>query len=231
MCPEIKSFKINKPGLKLREKSSVHANIIDETTGRRKTDIKNFKGSIIAPNIEKWPSNGIEVSDLHQMSLRRDISWLKANFKKKPADILILGPGKGAEVIYFKEKLQSIKTNVDTLGLTNYLSEDASKLKRKDLSKDTITNRNYFEHMNHLSLVGKYDYIFSKVGPAVHTHYPEIVLLKVASMLRVGGFARIDTHGDLRVIDNIKTYLKNKNLSKNLDIDIKRDWVLIKRLK
>ncbi len=231
MCPEIKAFKINKPGLKLRAKSEVHANIIDETTGRRKTDIKEFKGSIIASNLEKWPSNGVEVSDRHQERLIKDINWIKKNFKTKPADLLILGPGKGAEVIYFKDNLSGTKTNIDTLGLTNYLSIEASKLIRKDLSKDKIVNRNYFEHLNHLDQVKKYDYIFSKVGPAVHTNYPEIVLLKVASLLRPGGFARIDTHGNPQVLINIKKYLKTKNLNKSLDLALKGDWVLIKRFK
>lgn len=221
------TIKINHPGLKLREKSRVHRSIIDSKTGRRKTDV--VVGwpieQINNKKIELWPSDAHEMYKNTKAYISYDLK--KYNLKKK-VDVLVLGPGTGEEVVFIKKQLGK-KSNVDTLGLTNYLSKEANKVKRKDYSPKVLNEKTTFEHFNHLGLVEKYDYIFSRLGPGMHTFYPEIVLLKVASILRPGGFARIYCNPvDLGYINE---YLNKKDLQDKVKFKQFTDYVLIKRLK
>jgi len=222
--------RINLPGLELRKKSSIHSNIIDVNTGRRKNNIPSGMDATIKGykyKSERWTSNGIYIDD---EKIYLDVIKLNKNKIKRSMDILILGPGKGREVTFLKEELHK-KNNIDTMGLTNYLSDDANKLKRKDYSPAVLNNKTVFEHFNHLNLVGKYDYIYSHLGPGYHTIYPEIVCLKAASMLRTGGFARIRVDNPKKIIEQVNDYLKSINEERKLEMNIDSEFIIIKRLK
>ncbi len=231
--------KINLPGLKLRKKSSVHARVIDEQTGRRKVDaaicestLKRLRSSYS----EGWKYNGEIVAPPEEKALIKDLLKLrKQNNKiKKPIDTLILGPGDyGAEINFIKNKLFDMKNNVDSLGLTNSLTGNAREEVRNHYYSEKLERNDFFEHMNHLKLLNKYNYIYSSVGPGLHTLYPEIVLLKVASLLKVGGFARIDvlSHNKKNILTNIREYLINKDVIQDLELKVDGRWILIKRLK
>lgn len=230
-------MKINKSSLKLRKKSKVHASIINSHTGRRKIDIRDWVKKIISRKnkIEDWPLNGQLVEGWVENKISSDMWTLKSRFKK-PVNIFVLGPGGGAEVLFIKNLLLERKkrNNVDTIGITNQLSVDAKKKIRRDYSpnKKTISAKDLFEHMNHLKFVNKYDYIFSRNGPATHTKYREITLLKIASMLKPGGFARIcSMTREEEVINNCLEYLKKTGNSDKVEFASDYRGFIIKRLK
>ncbi len=203
-------MKVNKPGLNLRKKSSVHASIIDVNTGRRKSEIRSsvserFKKSF---KEELWPFNGsFKLHPLlkHKFTTNSNNLIEKFNFKR-PVDVFVLGPGKGIEVLFFKEYFKN--SNIDTLGLSNNLNDLAKKMVRQDFSPKQMSFKQTFEHLNHLKFVRKYDYVFSSFGPLTHTRYPEVVLLKVASMLRPGGIAEIFPVLNVSA-SNLKQVIKN----------------------
>ncbi|MEI8363869.1 MAG: hypothetical protein WCF78_00215 [archaeon] len=230
--------KINHPGLRLRKKSPVHAKVIDENTGRRKRDtiIKKELDLFKTISKESWGQPGEQVLGSIKPFLFKDITKIRSLYKstKKPVDIMVLGPGEGAEVLFLKSFLENTPTNIDTLGLSNHLSASSNSKIRKDYSPDNLSERNTFDHFNHLSLVKKYSYIYSHLGPGYYTPYAEIALLKIASMLRPGGFARIhvlDTNPNLK--KNILEYLNQRSEKNNIKIkaSIFNDWIVIKRLK
>ena len=226
---------VNEPGLKLRAKSPIHAKIIDETTGRRRIDVtrdvEEWIQKIKQKIPEKWQENGTAI-DIHRIT--RDVNQLKTFKKDNLMDVLVLGPSLGAEVIYLKEQFGE-KSNIDTLGLSNNLSKEANAIKRKDYSPKVPSEKLAFEHFNHLHLIGKYDYIYSKWGPGYHTNHPEIVLLKAASMLRPGGIARIYIQDYMQerfnVIVDIKKYLELNKLNANVNFRYEEGYVVINRLK
>jgi len=216
---------------KLRAKSKIHSMIIDTKTGRRKTDtfLKKVLEKIKNGNVEWWPKNGTRAKRSYEFI----ISDLKKLNKKKPLDILVLGPGQGYEVTFIKKQLTNPQSNIDTLGLTNYLSKEANRIKRNDYSPKVPSDKAAFEHFNHLKLVRKYDYILSEIGPGVHTPYPEIVLLKAAAMLRKGGVARIRVLmlEMPEVFKNINNYLKLNGLQDNVKLKCDNSYIIINRLK
>jgi len=234
--------KINRPGLKLREKSPVHAKIIDENTGRRKTDVRLSVSEVIKrheqhktkePFNEHWSVNGGDIItnvEKKRFDYDRAILDISSRNQKKPLDICVLGPGEGSEAVYLKNLYSDIPTNIDTLGIVNYLSKDARSIVRKDYSPHIPSNKTVFEHMNHLHLVNKYDYIYSYLGPAHHTNYSEIAILKIASMLRPGGFARIRVKDPI-IIQNIKKYLALKKLENKILLNFDCKFILINKLK
>jgi len=230
--------KINNPGLKLRKKSFVHAKIIDEITGRRKRDtiIKKELDLFKKISKESWGQPGEQVLGSIKPFLFKDITKIRSLYKstKKPIDIMVLGPGQGAEVLFLKSFLNNTPTNIDTLGLSNHLSTVSNSKIRTDYSPDNLSERNTFDHFNHLNLVKKYSYIYSHLGHGYYTPYAEVALLKIASMLRPGGFARIqvlDTDSNLK--KNIFEYLNQRSGKNNIKIktSIFNDWIVIKRLK
>jgi hypothetical protein len=147
---------------------------------------------------------------------------------------MVLGPGEGAEVLLLHEKLKGT-TEIDTLGLTNNLSPEANEIIRKDYSPEKLTAANIFENMNHLKQVRKYDYIYSRQGPLSHTHQPEIVILKAASMLKPGGFARFHSlvlDAPIKeIIINCQKYLKERGYKNTIKFKVFADNLIIIREK
>jgi hypothetical protein len=226
-----KPIKINHPGIVLRKKSSIHQKIIDKKTGRRKVDVQKEISENIELKRDQWYHNGNEYElRWHKKYITKDINQFS---NKKQMDTLVIGPGEGAEVVFLKEQLSKVKNNIDTIGLINYMSEETNNLTRKDYSPKKVTEKDVFEHFNHLEMVNKYDYIFSASGPMLHTNHPELVLLKSASMLHKGGLARIEidpTDFD-KTIANITKYLKIKGLNKDIKLEKDNKYILIHRLK
>jgi hypothetical protein len=238
-----------KPKIVPTKEMSVYKSIVDEKTGRRKRDISSDRG--IREDIENWDFRGntksIESKKIAEVlpPFEIDSQLIRKRFmKRQPVDMMILGAGEGIEANIFSEKLKGMKLNIDTLGLTQMLDSKAKQLIRNDYSPKKAKSIDFFEHFNHLKLVEKYDYIFSDYGPGFHTLYPEIVLLKVGSMLKRGGFATIGINDALYekisgkiIINNINEYLKNKKLSNRLRltcIKLKNDsatYIRIERLK
>jgi SAM-dependent methyltransferase len=223
--------KINLPGIKLRQKSTVHRSIID-TSGRRKNSKTKWVQKMIRKKNETtWGKNGEIV---HSPKL------IVADINKigKNSNIMILGPGEGAEVLFMSDLIKKKNSKIDTLGLGNQLSTDAKKIIRKDYSPglEKIKSKDLFEHFNHLKFVKKYDYIYSAYGPILHTNYKEISILKVASMLRPGGIARIvpwfnDIDSYNKNIKNVKDYLKETGHADALDIEFEENSLIIRRVK
>lgn len=224
--------KPNNYGLKLRKKSKVHASIIDEKTGRRKIESTAWVEDMIKERKENWLSVGDEIYPQVDNLIRQDLLHLK---NKKQPDIFVLGPGKGIEVVFINELLHKKTPKIDTLSITNQLSKDAKKIIRKDYSPDikTLSKKDLFENFNHLKFVKKYDYIYTNMGPIEHTRVQEIAILKLASMLRQGGIARVIPAASLDCIKNIQEYLKQKGHEKDLSFDnsVYEGQLLIKRLK
>lgn len=232
--------KINRYGLNLRKKSTVHASIIDETTGRRNVEATILAEDAISKREESWLVNG-ESSLWEYLDytpgafLKPDLEFLK---KTKDPAIFILGPGKGKEVEVLNSLLDGKHSSIDTIGITNQLSAEAGKIVRKDYSPDIskLSKKDLFENFNHLKFVKKYDYIYTNLGPVYHTNVPEIAILKLTSMLKPSGMARIvhgiGTRTDL-ILKNILQYLKKTGHKKDLIIiDDKRSGsFLVKRLK
>jgi hypothetical protein len=219
-------------GLKLRKKSKVHASIIDEKTGRRKIESTAWVEDMLKERKEKWISVGNQIFPKVEKSIRQDLVYLK---NKKMPDIFVLGPGEGAEVVFINELLQKNLPKIDTLSITNQLSKEANKIIRKDYSSNpkTLSKKDLFENFNHLKFVKKYDYIFTNMGPLEHTRFQEIAILKLASMLRPGGLARVIPAISLDCIKNIKEYLKQKGKENDLSFEnsVYDGQLLIKRIK
>lgn len=214
----------------LRTKSKVHKLIITKK-GRRKKSLTGWVKEIIDTKKENWSKNGTAVALPKEIML--DLKKTKPN-----ANIMVLGPGKGQEVVFISDLLKSKKANIDTLGLGNQLTEKANALVRKDYSPDlqTIKSKDLFEHMNHLKFVKKYDYIYTAYGPILHTKYAEVSILKVASMLKPGGVARIVPFFEKEPvyenkIKNIKNYLKKKKLNDTVEFTINNNNLIIYRKK
>jgi len=232
----------------LKQRSSRDTNvfkgIFNQETKRRKTDVTKdnlWVHNARYTNCESWARNGEYIFPEVNEALRNDYKRIKRKKSNKPIDVAILGPGKGIEVIEIKNNFfKESKTNIDTFGLTNSLSDDARKLVRNNFFTKKVHEKEFFEHMNHLEHIKKYDYIYSHLGPAYHTNYPEIVLLKIGSMLRPGGFARIHlglNFSNKALLENVNEYLKVKGLSKELCIKFHSDsgtsinWIYLERLK
>jgi len=255
--PEIK---INHPGLRLRGKSPVHAKIIDEKIGRRKKDVvslvenqinyitlrdnyldknpnsKEFK-SLLA---EHWQYNGHKISEFQLKTIIIDYKLISKRFNKNyPLNIFVIGPGKGSEVHYLNNLFKDFKHKaIDTIGLTDYLSKSAKKITKNDYSPKKLSNLTTFEHFNHLNLIGKYDYIYSQIGPGYHTNHPGIVILKVASMLKPNGLARIELNPNKldQTRNNLSEYLSIININKEFKFNFEihdNDYaaILISRIK
>jgi hypothetical protein len=237
--------KINLPGLKLRKKSKIHADIIDKTTGRRKTDVtwgveRELK-NIRSEGRENWVSNGSKpaIGGLEHSVILADAKQINKLYSKTNTkiNIMFIGPGAGGgDILLFTEKLKNNFSSIDTFALSNSLLPEVKNIVNEYApNPETISNKDVFEHFNHLKFTNKYNYIYSFFGPDLHTNHYELVVLKVASMLKPGGFARIGwftRHS--KALLNINKYLKANNLrgkillrSGNKEID----WLLIKRLK
>ncbi|MFA5745285.1 MAG: hypothetical protein WCX82_00845 [archaeon] len=227
-------LKINNPGLRLRRKSNVHGSIISDISGRRFVTGTRSTENVVSNKREKWTLNGEK--DLKLMYIfRLDVTKLRE--LKRPVDIMILGPGEGAEVNDIKKTFKSIKRKIDTLGIINNLTTTAKKKIRKDYSPDpeTLSEKDLFEHFNHLKFVRKYDYIYSAYGPVKHTKFPEVAILKIASMLRPGGFARIRPDVEPEVIERCLEYLTQTKSSNQIDLSFDKsydnNYLIIRRLK
>lgn len=214
----------------IKHRTKVHNKIID-SKGRRKTTKTNWINKTVRQKKELWGKNGEVIHN--PKVITSDLINLRNN-----SSIMILGPGKGAEVLFMSKFIKSRKPQIDTLGLGNQLTEDAKAVIRKDYSTgiDKIKPTDLFEHFNHLKFVRKYDYIYSAYGPALHTKYHEITILKIASMLKPGGFARILPWfvGDKfyeNKIKNIKSYLKKTNHVGELDFEYEENCLIIIRKK
>jgi len=217
----------------LRQKSEVHRSIID-THGRRKKTKTKWVSKIIKSKNEDWGKNGEVINN-------KKLIISDLNRTNKNPSIMILGPGEGAEAVLIASKLKRINpnnSNIDTLGLGNQLTAKAEAVIRTDYSTglDKIKSKDLFEHFNHLKFVKKYDYIYSAYGPILHTKFPEIAILKTASMLRPGGFARIvpwfSNHEFYdKKISNIVDYLKSTGNESALEFKIEDNSLIIKRIK
>jgi len=231
-------IKVSLSGLKLREKSPVHAKIIHQETGRRMTNSTEDISQMIDKINEfkqLYPDKQFYEKSLHSGNFldfdsKENIKIDIGKFHNKPINTLILGPGKGAEIIFLKELLNK-KSNIDTLGLSNSLSPEANNLIKNDHSPKKLSEKTTFEHFNHLKLVNNYDYIYSKMGPGYHTDYPEITLLKVASMLKQGGIARIQARGYSDLVSNIEHYLQLKEMNRFINIRWHDGYIIIEKIK
>jgi hypothetical protein len=214
----------------IKHRTKVHNKIID-SKGRRKTTKTNWINKTVRQKKELWGKNGEVIHN--PKVITSDLINLRNN-----SSIMILGPGKGAEVLFMSKFIKSRKPQIDTLGLGNQLTEDAKAVIRKDYSPglEKIKPTDLFEHFNHLKFVRKYDYIYSAYGPALHTKYHEITILKIASMLKPGGFARIlpwfnDIDSYNKNIKNVKDYLKETGHADALDIEFEENSLIIRRVK
>jgi len=228
--------KINPHGLNLRKKSEVHAKIIVPEVGRRSRESTgDARYHLFVKKIDEWTENGEVMHQDLKDTLRKDVIKLRTGIKtlKRPADILVIGPGQGIEIIELKHLLGGTKNSIDTISIKNEVKDSTKSLVRKDHSpvKQKLLKTDLFEHFNHLKLVGKYDYIYSKYGPVFHTRYPEIVILKIASMLRPGGFARITPTVFTTRIENCLEYLKETGNSGKIELDDQGYSLVIRRLK
>jgi SAM-dependent methyltransferase len=225
----------------LRAKSPIHERVIDERGRRRIDGDMDVQGIIEGDLTDTWDKPGRDISKyklqgiLTRRGLNTDIRALKK--RETPINIMVLGPGEGAEVLLLNEKLKGTKIGIDTLGLTNNLSPEAKEIIRKDYSPEKLTAANIFENMNHLKMVRKYDYVYSRFGPLSHTHQPEIVILKVASLLKPGGFARFypivfSTPMEIKeIIINCQKYLAKRGYKKAIKFKVFADNLIIIREK
>ncbi|MFA5745284.1 MAG: hypothetical protein WCX82_00850 [archaeon] len=223
-------LKINLSRISLRQKSKVHKSIIDTDGQRKKSKTKWVQEMIRQKDETSWGKNGETVHS--PQLIVADMNKIGSN-----SNIMILGPGEGAEVLFMSDLVKK-KAKIDTLGLGNQLTADAKKIIRTDYSTglDKIKSKDLFEHFNHLKFVKRYDYIYSAYGPILHTNYKEISILKVASMLKPGGFARIvpwfeDIDSYNKNIKNVKDYLKKTGHIDALDFEFEERSLIIKRLK
>jgi len=217
----------------LRRKSEVHRSIID-TKGRRKKTKTKWVSKILKSKNEDWGKNGERTNN--PKLIVADLNRINKN-----PNIMILGPGMGAEAVLIASKLKKINSNssnIDTLGLGNQLTAKAKAVIRTDYSVglDKIKSKDLFEHFNHLGLVKKYDYIYSSYGPILHTKFPEIAILKTASLLRPGGFARIfPWFNGLefydKKINNLNNYLKSTGHGSAVEFKTEDNSLIIKRIK
>jgi len=223
-------FKKKPAEFKSSKNTAIYKSIVNESTGRRKRDIEATRG--FNEKKDNWEyfgrmGNMMLKQSEYKHPLQEDITLIKKRFKKKSSvDVMVLGAGEGIEAEIINNQLRELKLNIDTLSLTNSLSENAKLIVRKDYSPEKLKVTDFFEHFNHLKFVGKYDYIFSDLGVGYHTYYPEIALLKVGSMLRVGGFATIQIESgkniksSQKIVKDINDYLANKNLANKLRLTI-----------
>ena len=228
----MKLFKKLNRGQKLRRKSEVHKSIIGKKTGRRKLESTGLVDLMLKERKENWISKGKKLRPDSESFLRKDTAVLK---EIKQPKIMVLGPGEGQEVLFLNNLLKGSFPKIDVFGITNELSTEAKKIVRNVNypNPEKLSERDLFEHFNHLKFVRKYDYIFSDLGPIEHTRNPEIAVLKLASMLKPGGFARVSPAISQETHNNIIKYLKIKGHEKSLSIDntIPDGYLLIKRVK
>lgn len=228
----MKLFKKLNYGQKLRRKSKVHESIIDKETGRRKTKSAMSIKEMIERRKENWLIKGNKLTEESKLLLKKDIILLK---KIEQPTIMIIGPGQGQEVLFLNSLLKDNSPKIDVFGITNELSDTAKKIVRTANypDPDKLSEKDLFENLNHLKFVNKYDYIYSRAGPVEHTFYPEIAILKIASMLKPGGIARIIPGILLENDRNIREYLRLKADERKFIFEntIDGGYVLIKRIK
>ncbi len=240
MHSKVKLLTFNYAGLKLRKKSQVHADIISERTGRRNKNIKSVVRHQLdlLGNSEHWGFKGVSIDINCKGLIIKDIFDIAQT--KKSITAMVLGPGKGAECKYIKQMADAfeLKNEIDTISLKKDISDEYKPNIRQEYFSKNNSSKEVFEHLNHLKFVNKYDYIYSYYGPGAHTLYPEIVLLKVASMLTIGGIARIHINGKdpNNIIENIHQYLNTKKQANTCiftpEYHSKIDnWIEIKRVK
>ncbi|GEM_PF-901883 len=223
-------FKKKPVEFKSSKNTAIYKSIVNESTGRRKRDISTITGFNEKKN--GWAYFGrlkdqIDKEALYIPLIYDDLLVIKNKFKKKKSiNVMVLGAGEGVEVEILNNLNEKQKwVDIDTLSLTNSLSENARDIVRKDHSPKEVNFESFFEHFNHLKFIGKYDYIYSDLGVGYHTHYPEIALLKVGSMLRIGGFATIQIQSEKninssKIIKHINEYLLKKGLLNKLKLDV-----------
>lgn len=228
----MKLFKKRNFGQKLRRKSKVHESIIDKETGRRQKTATGWINEMLKARKEGWISKGDKLKADSELLLRKDLISLKKIDQPK---IMILGPGQGQEVLFLNNLLKENSPKIDVFGITNELSTTAKTIVRTANypNPEKLSERDLFEHFNHLKFVNKYDYVFSNMGPVEHTRFPEIAVLKVASMLRPGGIARIMPAILLENDRNLQKYFKLKKDYRDFSFEntIDGGYILIKRLK
>jgi len=240
MVPKINLKKISNSGLIARHKSNIHFHTIDCRTGRRKQvcPISVDEEFINGRARERWPNFGrfkLFISD--KKLIKSDISRLKDMSKEnnRKLDLIFLGPGKGAEIRYFYELLnkQNVPVNFDSYSLSDSLTKKTKEIIRNNGFPEYISEKAFFENLNHIKYVNKYDYIYSYLGVGVHSSNIEVTLLKVASMLRKGGFARIDISfptGYNKILENINAYLYLKNAVNKVKFRIENEYLIIEKL-
>jgi len=239
-------FKKPKPIEKIpTNQTKVYKSIIDDRTKRRSISTTDWCGENIIRaknNKENWYNFGKSIHIDQRIKIVKDILKLRRNLKdkKKPVKVIILGAGAGKEISYINSLFKN-KIEVSSYQLADSLSDKAKKVVRNRNHFPNLNNispKDTFEHMNHLKFTNQFDYIYSHLGVGIHTKYPDIALLKVASMLRKGGIARIEVSSlPTENIRNIKEYLESKNLSDTLELKPVNEafglesYVLMKRLK
>lgn len=170
---------------------------VSKKIGRIREPLPNVKGIIEKKylEIQEWPKNGHEGRFIDNPIYFHVVKSILKN--NKSPRILVLGPGIGEEVVELSRVLKGLKVNpeIESLGLTNQLTENAKKTISKDHSQNMALEEIDPNNAEHKKLIAnlreKFDYVVAPTSVGVHTRYSAYNGFLCALALKPEGEARI----------------------------------------
>lgn len=170
---------------------------VSKKIGRIREPLPNVKGIIEKKylEIQEWPKNGHEGRFIDNPIYFHVVKSILKN--NKSPRILVLGPGIGEEVVELSRVLKGLKVNpeIESLGLTNQLTENAKKTISKDHSQNMALEEIDPNNAEHKKLIAnlreKFDYVIAPTSVGIHTRYSAYNGFLCALALKPKGEARI----------------------------------------
>lgn len=177
---------------------------------------KNKVLEIIKTKQEEWQHLGKAQEYKKNSVFWEDLVYFLKLTRKRKSQIMVIGPGKGEDIIKFNEEVAKLNMHpeIDVFGLTKSLSSNAEKIIRTDFSQylalETLgaNPEKYPELVN--ALKGKYDALISILGAGYHTNFPAQNCFFMALMLNVDGRAVIQI--DNRILVRTKPPSRYSNI-------------------
>lgn len=171
--------------------------MIRKPIGRIREALPNVKKIINGEYLEvhEWPKNGHKERFIDNPIYVNVVKSISKN--NKNPKILILGPGIGEEVIELNKTLRGFKINpeIESLGLTNQLTENAKEAIKKDHSRNLALEEIDPSNPEHKELISnlreKFDYVIAPTSVGIHTRYSAYNGFLCALALKPKGEARI----------------------------------------
>lgn len=193
---------------------------------------------IKADRYESWGGNGGGYERYKEIYVKKfknkPFNFILEELKIKNPNIMVIGAGKGQDLLFFKKELFDfgVKTNIDVLSLSKALDPVIldKKIIRNDFSP-SIENAKALDKYNILEnkktlkqVIGKYHLLINEKGSGAFTKYPHFALFQSALFLSQKGraFVEIEVQRDVNTTLNItKRLITAYNKKHNLSLEFK----------